>query len=46
MWRVVILFLALIVPAQAGTRVWLMYGVGGQWTSSGIDTIAVRARGR
>jgi hypothetical protein len=31
-------------PAFSATRVWLMYGLGGQGTSTGIDEIAARAR--
>jgi len=40
------MLLASAWPAQAGTRVWLMYGWGDNFagTSSGIDEIAARAR--
>jgi hypothetical protein len=42
---VAILLLALTCsPAAAGTLVWLMYGAGGQSTSTGVDEIAAKAR--
>jgi hypothetical protein len=43
---VALLLLALIAPADAATRVWLMYGWGDNFagTSRGIDEIAARAR--
>jgi hypothetical protein len=48
-WIKTAFFLVALIPAcintaSAGTRVWLLYGAGGQSTSTGIDEIAARAR--
>jgi len=40
----VLLIVVLCVHALAATNVWLFYGLGGQWTSPGIDQIARKAR--
>jgi hypothetical protein len=40
----VIASVLLIGQAHAETWVWLLYGLGGQWTSGGVDQIAARAR--
>jgi hypothetical protein len=41
---VVLLCLLLATPAIAGTRLFAFYGLGGPWTSTGVDQIVAQAR--